>query len=112
MVTRFARSLAAVAAMFIVLALAAPPAGAQSLDALRASGAVGERFDGYAVARDASAAAVVESVNAQRRQIYQQRAAATGAPPEEVGKVYAQEIFAKAPPGTWFQQPNGQWVQK
>jgi uncharacterized protein YdbL (DUF1318 family) len=112
MVTRFARRLAAIAALFLVLALAAPPAEAQSLDALRASGAVGERFDGYAVARDGSAAAVVQQVNAKRQQIYQQRAAATGAPADEVGKVYAQEIFAKAPPGTWLQQPNGQWVQK
>jgi uncharacterized protein YdbL (DUF1318 family) len=112
MVTRFARHLAALAAVFVVLALAAPPAGAQSLDALRASGAVGERFDGYAVARNASATATVNSVNAQRRKIYQQRAAATGAPVDEVGKVYAKEIFDKAPRGTWFQQPSGKWVQK
>ena len=56
----------------LLLAAFGLAAQAQSLDGLRASGAVGERFDGYAVARDSSAAGVVSQVNAQRRQIYEQ----------------------------------------
>ncbi|MCH7544269.1 MAG: DUF1318 domain-containing protein, partial [Proteobacteria bacterium] len=36
--------------MILIVGLASTPAEAQSLDQLRASGAVGERFDGYAEA--------------------------------------------------------------
>jgi len=92
--------------------LTAAPATAQSLDELRASGAVGERYDGLAVARDASAAAAVAQINAKRQEIYAQRAAAQGVPADQVGRVYAQEILQKAPPGTWFLTPDNKWTQK
>ena len=88
------------------------PAGAQSLDGLRSSGAVGERFDGYLVARDASAAGFVSQVNAQRKKIYQERATAQGVPVDQVGRVYAEKIFNDAPAGTWIQKPDGSWVRK
>jgi uncharacterized protein len=98
----------------IVLAIGSfsAPAAAQSLDDLRASGAVGERFDGFAVARDSSAADVVAGINAKRKKIYGERAASQGVSAEEVGKVYAQKIFQKAPAGTWIQAPDGSWTQK
>lgn len=98
-----------------VLALgASAPTAAQSLDQLRASGAVGERYDGLVVARsnDAAVQSLVNSVNAERRQIYAKRAAEQGVSADQVGRVYAQEIFRKAPQGTYFLQENGQWVQK
>jgi uncharacterized protein len=89
---------------------------APSLDDLRASGAVGERYDGYAVVRaqgaDAALRSLVDSVNAKRRGIYEERAKKQGVPAQEVGKVYALEIAAKAPPGTWFLGEDGKWVQK
>src|SRR5437879_3490110 len=77
----------------------APGVSAQSrvLDAPRAAGTVGERFDGFAVARDPSAAAVVEQVNAERRKVYADRAKADGVPVDQVGRVYAQEIVKSAP---------------
>lgn len=93
-------------------------AAAQSrvLDAPRASGAVGERFDGYAVVRDQSQAGslgpLVDRVNAERRQVYTQRATAERAPVDQIGRVYAREIFNSAPAGTWFLQESGQWVRK
>lgn len=92
--------------------LTATPAAAQSLDELRASGAVGERFDGLAVARDASAADAVTQINAKRQEIYAQRAASQGVPADQVGRVYAKEILAKAPKGTWFLTPDNKWTQK
>ncbi|MEJ1995281.1 MAG: YdbL family protein [Limibacillus sp.] len=88
------------------------PALADQLDDLRRSGAVGERYDGLLVARDPSATSFVNQVNAQRSGIYQDRAAKQGVSPADVGRVYAKQIFQKAPKGTYFQQENGSWVQK
>jgi len=89
------------------------PALAQSLDALRSSGAVGERFDGLVVARENTAATVkfVEGVNAQRLAIYRERAAAQGVSVEQVGRVYGKQIRQSAPSGTWFLQENGSWTR-
>jgi hypothetical protein len=100
------------AAAVLVLGLSAPPVLAQSLDQLRASGAVGERYDGYAQALQSGAAGVVQQVNAKRRQIYQQTADKEGASVDQIGRVYARQIFAKAPPGTKFLQENGSWIAK
>ncbi len=96
----------------LVLGLGGPPALAQSLDQLRASGVVGERFDGYAQALQSSAAGTVDQVNAKRRKIYAERAASEGASTDQIGRVYARQIFAKAPPGTKFLQDNGAWITK
>jgi hypothetical protein len=85
------------------------------LDAPRASGAVGESFNGYAVVRnqgDAQLNALVADVNAQRRQVYEQRAKAENVPVEQIARVYAQQIINGAPKGTWILRENGQWVQK
>jgi uncharacterized protein YdbL (DUF1318 family) len=112
MPARLSARLAALAAVFAVVLIAAGPLAAQSLDSLRASGAVGERFDGYAEARDSSAAALVKTVNAKRRQIYEQRAKAQGVSADQVGRVYAKEILEDAPGGTYFHQENGAWVKK
>ena len=96
----------------LVLALVAAPAFAQSLDQLRAAGAVGERFDGYAQALDSSASNFVKQVNAKRQKIYAEDAAETGATTGQVGRVYAEKIFAGSPPGTKFLQENGAWISK
>ena len=58
------------------IAISSTDAVAQSLDAARSSGMVGEQSDGYAVARkNATAAArkLVNRVNSQRRKIYTRR---------------------------------------
>ena len=68
--------------------------------------------DGYAEALQSSAAGVVQQVNAKRRQIYQQTADKEGASIDQIGRVYARQIFAKSPPGTKFLQENGSWVAK
>lgn len=94
------------------LSMLSLPAFAQSADALRASGAAGERWDGYLEAREPSARAAVDAINAERRRVYEQRAAQQGVSAEEVGKVYAEQIFASLPQGSWFKQANGQWVRK
>ena len=110
--TIFCLATVAVATLVLGLVLSGPSALAQSLDQLRASGAVGERFDGYAQALQASAGGTVEQVNAKRRRIYTERAASEGASTDQIGRVYAKQIMAKAPPGTKFLQENGAWTTK
>ena len=90
------------------------PVRAASLDELRASGALGERYDGFVVVRKnvAGAAQVAAEVNAQRRRIYNERAKQQKVNPSQVGQVYAAQILRSAPPGTWFQSANGSWKQK
>lgn len=99
---------AAAAALFPVAA------GAQSLNALRASGAVGEGYDGLARVRKAGGGArsVVDAVNAKRRAIYAERAKEQGTTADQVGRVYARQILTKAPAGTWFLKESGEWVRK
>ena len=101
-------------AAIVLLVFAAAPAAAQSLDELRAAGAIGERFDGLAVAREADAGirAMVAKVNAKRLEIYDQRAAQESVGVGEVGRVYARQIMQKAPAGTWFLTEGGQWRQR
>lgn len=98
-----------------LVALGQTPASAQSLNAARAAGQVGERFDGIAVVRGNAPGAVrglVDKVNAQRRQIYAKRAAEQKVPAAQVGRLYAKQIAGKAPAGTWFLLENGQWKRK
>ena len=103
-------------AVFILLSGADLRAEDRPLDAPRAQGLIGERFDGYAVIHDGQASAairtLVENTNNERRKVYEKQAAATKAPLAEVGKVYAGEIMQKAPAGTWFQGADGSWKQK
>ena len=98
-------------AILLALALCATPAWADALDNLRASGAIGETYEGYVVAREASAQAETDAINAKRKAIYQEKAAAQGIDIEQVGKVYAAEIIRKVPAGTWI-QIDGQWRKK
>ena len=109
---RYRFPIAALAALLLVMVAVPPSVQAQSLDDLRASGAVGERFDGFAKALKSSAAGVVKTVNAKRQKIYSDRAAKEGTSVDQIGRVYARQIFAKSPPGTKFMQENGSWVTK
>ena len=80
-------------------------AWADQLDDLRASGAVGEAFDGFAQA-------FVDNLNEQRREIYVKRAKSQNVSVDQVGRVYAAQILSKAPKGTWILGENGKWTQK
>ena len=105
----------ALALMLFGLSVRADAQSARLLDAPRAAGTVGERYDGYAVARGAvppDLAKLVDQVNAERRAVYQKRAQSEGAPVEAIGKIYAGEILKSAPPGTWFLGEDGQWARK
>jgi uncharacterized protein YdbL (DUF1318 family) len=98
-------------ALLLALTLTAMPSWADSLENLRASGAIGESYNGYVVAREPGARGEADEINAKRRAIYQEKATAQGIDIEQVGKVYAAEIVRTVPPGTWI-QTNGQWKKK
>lgn len=105
--------------LVVVLALVASgvaEAQSLSLDRLRADGVVGERYDGLAAVRAADAPrsvhAFIDEVNAKRRKIYLDRAAEQGVPPDQVGRIYARQIAADMPAGTWLFTDRNVWVQK
>ena len=101
--------------LFALLALiAGGPAQAASLDELRASGAVGERYDGFVVVRNdvPGAAEIVAKVNDERLRIYKTRALQQKISADKVGVVYASQIFGNAPAGTYFQSKDGNWRRK
>lgn len=98
-------------AILLALSLCASFAWADNLESLRASGAIGESHTGYVFARDPAVRAEADAINAKRKIIYQEKAAAQGISIDQVGKVYAEEIFKKVPAGTWI-QINGQWIKK
>jgi len=104
--------LSLLAAALLVLPLPSGPVAAQTLDELRAAGKVGERYDGYAVARDPNTADMVKDINAKRREIYEAQAKKQGVPASQVGAVYAGELWQKVPAGTWFLTADGEWRKK
>ena len=112
MTRRWFSLLSLLAAAALALPLLAGPAAAQSLDELRASGKLGERYDGFAVARDPGVADQVKAINDKRRAIYQQQADKQGVPMEQVGLVYANEIVQQVPAGTWILTADGEWRRK
>lgn len=105
------RSYSIIAAVLLSLALLGQAWGA-SLQANRASGALGESISGYVVARKSSAKADADATNAKRRAVYAEKAKAQGVSIEQVGRVYAKEIIKKVPKGTWIQNASGKWYQK
>ena len=102
----------ALALTALLLSVPVGNALAQEWKALRDSGALAERYDGLLVPREASAAAAAELVNAARLELYKKRAAETGAPVDQVGRVYFKENLPQLPAGTWLLLEDGTLVQK
>ena len=70
--------------------------------------------DDFALKVDAHRAqvrALVDEVNEKRRQIYEKRAADQNVPVDQVGRVYAEQIFRDAAEGVWFLTESGNWIQ-
>lgn len=119
--TRFSSRRAFLTGLFALLALAfvgGPPATAQAkpLDAPRAAGTVGERYDGYVVLRDANAPQSIKNLvaqtNAQRKALYEKRAKEDKVPVSAIGKIYAEQIIKSAPAGTYFLDASGKWTRR
>ena len=100
----------------VLFMLTALPAAAQSLDGAKAAGQVGERIDGYVGVVDASTPgdvrAMVDQVNAERRQKYAEIAAERGTSVEAVAQIAGQKLIARAPGGQYVLGADGEWRQK
>jgi len=103
--------------LLILLAFAGVPAAAQTpaVDAARAVGAVGERYDGYiGVAANVSASvrSQVARINIQRRSLYSRLAASKGASPQDVGITAGCQLLARVEVGEAFMWADGAWRRR
>ena len=97
--------------------LLAAPAIAQTpaVDAARASGAIGERYDGYVgVAGDVPRAVrnQVASINIQRRTLYSNLAATRRVSPQEVGITAGCQLLARVGVGQAYMLSDGAWRRR
>ena len=102
---------------FTVLALAGAAAQAQApaIEAARAAGIVGERYDGYLGFASPPAANVrsqVGAINLKRRALYSQLAASRGASPQDVGVTAGCSLLARVGVGGAYLWPDGEWRRR
>jgi uncharacterized protein YdbL (DUF1318 family) len=95
----------------------APPAAAQApaVDAARAVGAVGERYDGYlgiASAVSASVRGQVATINIRRRSLYSNLAASKGVSPQDVGITAGCQLLARVRVGEAYMLTDGMWRRR
>lgn len=103
-------------AMMWLILLSIPAAFAQTLDEAKASGLIGEKSNGYIGLVQSSAPAavtqLVESVNRQRRERYEQIARENGISVDQVAQLaYARAVEATRP-GHYVEDASGRWVRK
>ena len=99
------------------LGLMALPAAAQTpqVNAARASGIVGERFDGYlgyAAAVPSTVRSQVESINIRRRTLYSNLAARKGVSPREVGVTAGCQLLGRVGVGQSYMLNDGVWRRR
>lgn len=110
--------LAGLALAGLTLPLGSSPATAQSsplVTSARASGAVGERFDGYlgfAVAPSAALRAQVDSINIRRRALYSSLAVRRSVTPQDVGIAAACELMRRVAFGEVSMLNDGVWRRR
>jgi hypothetical protein len=100
-----------------LVALALAPAKAQTplVDAARAAGQVGERFDGYlgfAAAVPANVRSQVDAINIQRRAIYTNFATRRRVTPYEVQITAGCQLLARVRAGEVYLLSDGQWRRR
>ncbi len=84
------------------------------IDALMARGIIGENNQGYLEYRGNKKpdADMIAAVNRDRKIVYQAIASKLGTTVDKVGSRRARQIRENAEPGTWIQEPDGQWTRK
>jgi uncharacterized protein YdbL (DUF1318 family) len=103
--------------MLLALALAPMGAAAQTpaVDAARAAGVVGERYDGYlgfAVPPSAQVRSQVATINIRRRALYSNLAASRGVSPQDVGITAGCQLLARVGVGQAYLLVAGPWRRR
>jgi uncharacterized protein len=103
--------------VFLLALLAAEPATAQTpaVDAARAAGQVGERYDGYlGVAAPVSGLvrSQVATINIRRRSLYSNLAASKGVSPADVGITAGCQLLARVAVGDTYLWNDGTWRRR
>ncbi|MCL6728641.1 YdbL family protein [Sphingomonas hankyongi] len=101
--------------MAAILLASGAAAQTPAVDAARATGAVGERYDGYlGVAAPVSSAvrSQVASINIQRRKLYSNLATSKGASPEDVGITAGCQLLARVGVGQAYMLADGAWRRR
>jgi hypothetical protein len=102
----------------LLLALfTAVPAAAQTpaVEAARAAGIIGERYDGYLGVASAVSGAVrsqVATINIQRRSLYSNLAARKGVSPQDVGITAGCQLLARVAVGQAYMWADGGWRRR
>jgi uncharacterized protein len=99
------------------LAVAGSAALAQTpaINAARAGGIVGERYDGYMGFAGAPSAALrsqVATINIRRRALYSNLAASRGVSPQEVGITAGCQLLARVSVGEAYLLGDGVWRRR
>ena len=102
---------------FAMLIAIAPAANAQTaaMNAARASGIVGERFDGYlglATPAQGNVRSQVATINVTRRALYSRLAASRGASPQDVGVTAGCQLLARVGVGQVYLLADGVWRRR
>lgn len=100
-----------------VLTLLTPAAGAQTaaVNAARASGTAGERYDGYlglSATAPINLRSQVATINVTRRALYTRLAAARGASPQDVGITAGCQLLARVGVGQSYMLIDGVWRRR
>ena len=103
--------------LLLLSVFAAVPAVAQTpaVDAARATGVIGERYDGYigiAAPASASIRSQVAAINLQRRSLYSRLAASKGVSPQDVGITAGCQLLARVGVGEAYLLTDGAWRRR
>lgn len=100
-------------ALMASLALAST-AYAIDLDSAKAQGLVGEQRDGYLgiVSGGSDVQALVDSINAKRREEYTRIASGNGQPLTNIERLAASKAIDMTLPGHYVQDAGGTWIKK
>jgi uncharacterized protein YdbL (DUF1318 family) len=93
----------------------AAPAQTPAVNAARAAGLVGERYDGYlgiSAAVPANVRSQVASINIQRRSLYSNLAASKGVSPNDVGITAGCELLGRVAVGEAYMLMDGAWRRR
>lgn len=98
----------------LLACLVTTPAFAMTLQSAKASGAVGEKVNGYlgVVKGDPAAAQLVADINKKRRAAYEKIAAKNKLSLAQVEKAAAEKAINKTPTGQFVESAPGTWKKK